>query len=281
MKTLRVGMVQFEGCKNIKNIKNIDYWALTKNGRGVDTGYESFGVRTGENSSKVQNPSSTNQDPTYLMNAPWRPGPLCISTNPLENQLALRKRRYFERRKQIFEGNTLGDPGECDFQRSRRYRNRIPIDHGYKFADDDVLPIFRPFDPREYHKDMAIEMRISRRLGDWAILGRYGVNTAYKRKGEKVRPINTSESTGEKPGGLVNWKPVVLKLLMEERKRHPPLEPPNLPYMDHIIPKVSTIARGSRLTPERLRKLRLSMDLTSNEKMMLVEILFTREAALA
>ena len=70
MKTLRVGMVQFEGCKNIKNIKNIDYWALTKNGRGVDTSYKSFRVRIEENSLKVQNPLSTNQDLTYLMNAP-------------------------------------------------------------------------------------------------------------------------------------------------------------------------------------------------------------------
>ena len=52
-------------------------------------------------------------------------------------------------------------------------------------------------------------------------------------------------------------------------------------YAGWIIPKFSNIKRGSRLTPERIQKLRIGKGMTVEEKEVFHEILFNREAAVA
>ena len=56
---------------------------------------------------------------------------------------------------------------------------------------------------------------------------------------------------------------------------------PNRPYADWLIPKFSSIARGSRLTPERLDAMIFGPSLTQQEKDVLVEVLYNREEAIA
>ena len=68
---------------------------------------------------------------------------------------------------------------------------------------------------------------------------------------------------------------------MANKKRFPPKEPAFLPYSDHIIPKVSIMARGARLTPERIERLVIGDRIRPEEKKFLLEILFAREAALS
>ena len=80
------------------------------------------------------------------------------------------------------------------------------------------------------------------------------VKTMYKRKDKKVNPVNTPLSNGINPGGGV-------QSTAHAGKRVP---------------------RGSRLTPERLAKMRIGHGfLSENEKQLFVDILYEFEAAIA
>ena len=48
-----------------------------------------------------------------------------------------------------------------------------------------------------------------------------------------------------------------------------------------LIPKFSNIERGRQLTPERIVKLKIGESLTSEERIVLLEVLFNREAGIA
>lgn len=101
----------------------------------------------------------------------------------------------------------------------------------------------------------------------------YCVNTAYKRKANKVRPLDIDSGTGETPGGLPDWR---AKVITEEEPK-----PDDSKFSDLVHPKVSNILRGSRLTPERLAKLRIGEHLTVEERKLLIHVLYNREAALS
>src|SRR5215471_6597418 len=45
------------------------------------------------------------------------------------------------------------------------------------------------------------------------------VNTAYKHKADKVRPVNSDQSTGEAPGGLPDWFEILWKRQMKYPKK--------------------------------------------------------------
>ena len=75
----------------------------------------------------------------------------------------------------------------------------------------------------------------------------------------------------EKPEGVMNWRAKAIS-----KKEYQPGK-----YTGWIIPKFSSIKRGSRLTPERKEKLRVGKNMTVEEKDVFDEILFNREAAIA
>jgi hypothetical protein len=52
-------------------------------------------------------------------------------------------------------------------------------------------------------------------------------------------------------------------------------------YKDFIIPRVTNIARGARLSEERIQSIVIGEDLTPEERYLFLEILFAREEALA
>ena len=105
------------------------------------------------------------------------------------------------------------------------------------------------------------------------------VSGMYKRKAERMLPVNTDESTGEKPGGSVDWYDRMWKMKITDNQ-HREKDPPT-PFDEYLVPRFSSIKRGTRLTPERLEKMQIGELLWPREREMLVEILYRREAALA
>jgi hypothetical protein len=99
------------------------------------------------------------------------------------------------------------------------------------------------------------------------------VSTIYKRKAEKVRPVDDLTTDGSRPGSIDNWKEV----LFDKAKRN--IQPGRFDCW--LTLRFSDIPRGSRLTPERIEKLIIGLDLTPQERELLIEILFCREKALA
>lgn len=100
----------------------------------------------------------------------------------------------------------------------------------------------------------------------------YRVSTAYKTKDKKVRPVDSGESDGSRPGGVTDW--------MERSKATDVKHPPG-PYDKWILRKFSGIQRGTRLTTERIEALTIGSGLTIQERDVLLEMLYNREAALA
>jgi hypothetical protein len=103
------------------------------------------------------------------------------------------------------------------------------------------------------------------------------VNTLYKRKADKVQPVNSSDSDGTIPVGHPNWQQECLK------KYHTQYRASDIrTEFDHLLkPRISVIARGARLTPEREITLLVGKDLLPRERALFRELLFKREGALA
>jgi len=94
--------------------------------------------------------------------------------------------------------------------------------------------------------------------------------TLYKCKKDKIRPANQQHTGGIKSEGSENWKKLLIGLPCPENKKYP-----------WLIPKFSDIERGSRLTPERIEKLKIGKGITKEEREVLIEVLFSREKGIA
>ena len=155
----------------------------------------------------------------------------------------------------IGENSNLGGPNSV----SQTSRKPIRISRISKSKTAFMGTLFKP---DFLSKGVPKEVRLSRRFGWREILSKtkekdyVHVNTAYKRKADKVKPVDLGESTGETPGGLANW----WEVLWARRMEHPELiesDPPHR-YDAYITPRFSRLARGSRLTPEQIQKLKIS-----------------------
>lgn len=102
-------------------------------------------------------------------------------------------------------------------------------------------------------------------------LSRVRVDGAYKRKSQKVQPVDLSLSDGSKPDGSDTWR-------LDAIKRETPILDPTDKYTHWLIPKSTPIAKGARLTPERLSKMVIGDGMTEQEKEVLTEMLYNREA---
>ena len=99
------------------------------------------------------------------------------------------------------------------------------------------------------------------------------IAAAYKSKAKKVRPVDANDGTGDNPGGLADW--YARAKLREHKQEHIGK------YKDHLLPRITAIPRGSRLTPERLKALDVGTWLWDDEKAMFDELMINREGALA
>ncbi len=98
-----------------------------------------------------------------------------------------------------------------------------------------------------------------------------GINTLYKKKADKIKPVDLPHPGGIKPEGALNWRTKAISQEIYQPGK----------YAGWIIPKFSSIKKGSRLTPERLEKLKLGEGLSDEEKDVFYEMLYNREAAIA
>ncbi len=102
------------------------------------------------------------------------------------------------------------------------------------------------------------------------------VYTLFKRVADKIRPVNATENDGSVPTGYPDWQKVCeRKYFTEYRAADVKTE-----FDEFLLPRVSTIARGARLTPEREEKMLIGKDLLPKEKALLRELLFKREGYL-
>ena len=109
-----------------------------------------------------------------------------------------------------------------------------------------------------------------------AVRDRILVAGAYKRKADKVQPVDTSDTDGSTPGGVLDWR----ERAYAEITRYAP-EIQVGPY-DHLFHKrITGLARGARLKPERIDALMVGPDIRPAERQLFVEMLFYREAALS
>ena len=100
------------------------------------------------------------------------------------------------------------------------------------------------------------------------------VSTAYKRKKDKIRPLD-QPTNGEGTGGD--------PMFLERCEKQGALEGCHMqkgPFDVWITPKFSTLPQGSRLTEERIADLDIGAELWPREKELLMALLFNREAAI-
>jgi hypothetical protein len=100
------------------------------------------------------------------------------------------------------------------------------------------------------------------------------INTAYKRKANKVRPIDSDKSDGSISGNNKDWK-------QEMEKRFSVPEGFFKKYDYLLIPKFSAISRGARLTPKRFTGMKIGEELLKTKKDFLMEMLYNYKTILA
>ena len=123
------------------------------------------------------------------------------------------------------------------------------------------------------------EVRISKRFDEYTMRETsrgVRVATAYKRKAQKIQPVDWSISDGSKSGGRQDWKAREV-----DRERRLGLDQPRGEFDRLLIPKFSTMRRGSRLIEERREAMRIGEELLPREKELLLAMLYNREAALS
>ena len=101
------------------------------------------------------------------------------------------------------------------------------------------------------------------------------VDTLYKRKKDKVQPVNSDKFDKNVPGGSIFWREEMIK---KELKDFPSAERGF--YSQWLILKFSKIEKGNRFIPERIEKL-IVENIISQKRDFFVTMLYNREAALA
>ena len=100
------------------------------------------------------------------------------------------------------------------------------------------------------------------------------MRTLYKRKEVKVVSLDEEHRAGIKPSGEEGWRE---RLIKEEKERG--LDVGEYPGV--LIPNLSTIEQGRRLTQARIWKLNIGEHLTKNKRDLLLAMLFNLESAIA
>ena len=142
--------------------------------------------------------------------------------------------------------------------------------------EESELPAFVPVISehafcRLSKKNDWFSMRMSR------LFERTRMSAAYKRKADKVQPVDAGVTDGSMPGGESDWKrKAMAKAFPLEKDREMPGK-----WKGWIVPKFSKIPKGSRLTTERIKRMLVGDFLRPEEREMLLQVLYNREKALA
>jgi hypothetical protein len=164
--------------------------------------------------------------------------------------------------------NTGGTVGQAYSRCSQRIRPKPTVN----------VAAVRAFRPRVMSGAGASLSRLSRRFDPLVFDSTTfaSVSTMYKRKAQKVLPVNQPRLTGDGPGGEARWKE---KVLVEEKERL--RDQPRSKWDDWLIPRFAETPEGTRLTPDRIEKLHIGPELRPEEREVLLQVLKNREMALA
>jgi hypothetical protein len=138
---------------------------------------------------------------------------------------------------------------------------------GVSGLSDSEFDLIRSFTLNSFARASAV--RLSKRF-DIVLPQHAGgtrVQPMYKRKAQKVRPVDSSFSDGTNPGKL-GWKEEILE--GEQQGRYDKQGP----YGHWLIPKFSVLGKGSRLTDERVALMQIGTDLLPQEKDLLMQVLY-------
>ena len=141
-----------------------------------------------------------------------------------------------------------------------------------------MVKVFRPVRPTTRSSVEPLGFRLSRKFDIPSFRrGRVTeVATLYKRKDQKVLPVNQARITGEGPGGEARWK----KGVMEKEEMLLQGRPPSK-WDKWLIPRIATTPEGTRLTPDRRATLHIGSELQPAEVDVLMRVLLNREMALS
>jgi hypothetical protein len=96
---------------------------------------------------------------------------------------------------------------------------------------------------KEESKRAALRRRLLRPLP---------IATMYKRKADKVRPVDASDTDGSTPGGRADWKKIAWEKIKEIAARN---ADPTSKHHGFVVPRTADFPRNERLTAERAKKL--------------------------
>ena len=100
------------------------------------------------------------------------------------------------------------------------------------------------------------------------------IDGVYKRKSQKLQPVDLNLPDRSKPDGTDAWRLDVIKreiLILDHTDK----------YTHWLIPKFTLIAKGAMITPEQLSKMVIGEGMTTQEKGVLTEMLYNRKAVQA
>ncbi len=101
----------------------------------------------------------------------------------------------------------------------------------------------------------------------------------YKHKADKVKSLDLREKTSEKPEGNPDWWDTLWKKRMSHLEWIETDSPHH--YNTYTTSQFLQLTRESRLKPEHINRLNISEDLTSEEKKLLIKILYQKKECLA
>jgi hypothetical protein len=103
----------------------------------------------------------------------------------------------------------------------------------------------------------------------------FSINTMHKKKAQKVQPVDDSGQKTRTIEGRLDWKERAMA------KQIPEADSTSAAFGTLFEPRYADFPRGTRMTPERIKEMKISPDLQPEERRMLLEVLYRREAALA
>jgi hypothetical protein len=99
------------------------------------------------------------------------------------------------------------DKAWCSLLDRKRAASRNSLGPRDRWVGVELIRVFRPKEGKA--EDMSIgEYRMSKIVDEFTLVSktipRYRVSTMYKRKADKVRPVDPGGTDGSKPGGIPN-----------------------------------------------------------------------------
>ena len=109
---------------------------------------------------------------------------------------------------------------------------------------------------------------VSLRRDSSSVIGELQVGTIHKRKGVKVEPVDDSGQDPRLIAGSIDWN------AKAKRRQVPNNDSHSAPFQEYFEPRYALFPRGTQLTSEQIKEIKISKDLLKGEKTMLLKLLY-------